>query len=149
MRLFTILLVAVAVGVVGCAVHRDGSSPAASIAAAPDASLQGVWRGTVTGRDFATLSGLVQESATLTITPDGQWTLVERQGGSEQRSSGTTRVVGSRVILDGHVQNGLSRGARVTHYFTPGPRDGLYGAGETFFLGHRVVGDFTLRHQTG
>ena len=148
MRVFLVSLLAVAVGVAGCAIRRDGGSmPAASVAPPPDASFQGVWRGTVTGRDFGTGHGLAEQSAMLTIAPDGQWTLVERPGGGEQRSSGTARVVGSRVILDGHVQNGPSRGARVTHSFTPGRRDDLYGVGETFFSGHRVIGDFTLHRQ--
>ena len=133
------------VALMGCAGPRGDASPAASIPSPPDPAVAGVWHGAVTSRDFATAMGTVDGSAILTLEPDGRWTLVERYPGAEVRSSGTARMVGSQLVLDGRIDRGPSAGARVTQVVRLNHGNRLSGHGETFFLGHRVDDSLDLR----
>jgi hypothetical protein len=145
MRTLGVALIVMMV-LMGCAGSRD-ASPSAMIAPPPDPAVTGVWQGTVTSRDFATALGTVDGTAILTLEPDGRWTLIERYPGSEIRSSGTARMVGSRLILDGHIDRGSGAGARVTHVVRFNHANRLSGQGETFFLGHRVGDSLDVRRQ--
>jgi hypothetical protein len=144
LRHFVVLL-AVAVTAAGCAAH-ERTVPAAAVAG-PDASLAGTWRGPIAGPDLGTAGGLVEGTATLTLAPDGHWTMVERLSGGERRSSGTSaHAIGRRLVLHGRVDQGPDKGAPVT-YTLDRYGNALYGGLNTFFLGHRVDTEIGLQRQ--
>lgn len=128
MRPFVFLL---AVMAASCAAH-ERTVPAAAIAG-PDASLAGTWRGPIAGPELGGSAGLVEGTATLTLAPDGHWTMVERLSGGERRSSGTAaHAIGRRLVLEGRVDRGPDAGSAVT-YTLDRYGNALYGGLDTFY----------------
>lgn len=128
-----------------CASRVAALEPAASISPAASArGLEGVWHGVLTGREIVTASGIMDVRETLTIQPDGSWSLTSENGHAAGRIVGTTR---QGLALDGRFTSGGNAGAPVRYVLARQGARGLVGSGNDFFLGHEVQGDVALQRE--
>ncbi len=132
----------------GCAARATETQPAASIPPATEAArgLQGTWHGVLTGRELATASGISDVRETLTIHPDGTWSLTSENGQAVGSIVGTTR---NGVLLDGRFTAGgkAPAGAPVRYVLVRQGARGLVGTGDDFFLGHGVQGNAVFQRE--
>lgn len=127
----------------GCATSPSGAGREVS-----PPGLAGAWSGVITGLDMASAADVVATPARLEIGWDGRWKL---SGGGGVVASGTTRPGTQGLVLDGTMLGGdhMTVGRYVTLRLRPGPRSGMYGGADTFFLGHRVNTEIRLGRAAG
>jgi hypothetical protein len=108
----------------------------------------GTWRGTVGGR--ATTDAQYEEygAATLTVAPDGTFTLEQTfgpmQGVATMRATGTARMTGGRIVLDGQVVTpASSRGDSFTATLWA-RGDALYGTTDVLYRGVKTGSQIAL-----
>jgi hypothetical protein len=134
----------------GCARWTESPSGSASPAAtAPESvhrsmhDIAGVWDGLMFGEQQETRAGYKSDQrATLTIRPDGTWTmLTQSEFGKEWTSAGQVRMAGHDVVLDGTVVAGERAfvGKPVRYHLRQQGDRWVAGWGDTFFEGRKVL----------
>jgi hypothetical protein len=104
--------------------------------------LSGQWTGAFTSHEMVSALGMVEAPARLSITPGGRWTLTS--GG--MTASGLARPTARGLVLDGRVTAGdVTEIGREISFDLRRRGNGLYGEGQTFYLGHRIDTGLLLR----
>jgi len=123
-----------------CATSPSGAGRTTALDSRP---ASGHWVGTFTSREMVSALGLMEAPVRLAIGDDGRWTLASSQG---TVASGSTRRTAKSLRLEGRVTAGdpMTVGRELSFDLRP-RRGGLFGEGQTFYLGHRVDTEVLLR----
>ena len=122
-------------------VHRTAAAQARP--APTVSSAAGAWVGCITGRDMASVNGVLEPAVRVTLDPSGRWTL----SGAGVVVAGTAHPLDDVLVLEGAVVAGdaMTVGRGVSLVLEPRGRDDVYGYGQLFYLGHRVDIGLMLR----